>query len=268
MAHLGQLCIHRLQPLPLLPGHPVHLLVHQPHQVADVALGENVVPNLFDDHPLELPGVEPGGVAGPAALLEQGLADVVGELAALGLLAGEGLAAGPALHDAAEQVGTGGAAGVGVDRRPRLQQGDDAVEDIPGHQGGKGVLHPDRRGLVLGVGAPDHRSGVDLVGEELVDGGLAPALPVGAADALPVQGLGDVQEGLAGIGHLEHAAHQDGLGVVDLQPGALLDPVLDHDPVVAVGGAAGNPEASRCRLPHSPHDLLGQLTSYPINTKN
>ena len=84
-----QLRVDGLQPLALLGGHAVHLLVHHLDQLGDAALGEDVGANLFHHQFLEAAGVEPGGIAGPAALLDQGLADVVGELAALRVLAAE-----------------------------------------------------------------------------------------------------------------------------------------------------------------------------------
>ena len=83
-------------------------------QLADVALGEDVVADLVNDYSLKPLGVEPGGVAGPAALLQEGVADVIGELPALGFVGGEGLAAGLTLDDATEQVGAGGAAGMAL----------------------------------------------------------------------------------------------------------------------------------------------------------
>ena len=100
-----KLFLDGLQPLPLLADHPVHLLVQQLDQVSDVGLGEDVGPNLIDDELLEGLGVEPGGLAGAAAPLEEGVADIVGVLTALGLGSGECLAADLVLERAAEQVG-------------------------------------------------------------------------------------------------------------------------------------------------------------------
>ena len=51
---------------------------------------------------------------------------------------------------------------------------------------------------------------------------------------------------------------------IDLQGGSLLGSVLHHDPVVAEGSVAGNPEASRCGLPHPPRDLLGQILAVEL----
>ena len=59
------------------------------HQLGDAPLGEDVEANLVDDHLLEAAGVEPGGNAGVLAALHDRLADVIGELAALGVLAAE-----------------------------------------------------------------------------------------------------------------------------------------------------------------------------------
>ena len=94
---LGQLQFQALEPLPLLVGHTVHLLVQHPHEVADVGLGEDVVPYLTDDGRLEALRVESRRVAGPLAPLQQGLTDVVGVAAALRLGGGERLAA-PLTH--------------------------------------------------------------------------------------------------------------------------------------------------------------------------
>ncbi|MDE2859895.1 MAG: hypothetical protein OYI31_02440 [Chloroflexota bacterium] len=104
--HILNLLIYVLELLPLFVGHPVHLFVQQLHQVPDIGLGEDVLPDLPYDEVLEALGVEPGGLAGPTAPLEEGMADVVGVLAALGFGCGHSLAAGLALEDAAEQVGT------------------------------------------------------------------------------------------------------------------------------------------------------------------
>ncbi len=46
--HLDKLRFDVFQPLPLVAGHPVHLLVQQLHQVSDVALGKDVLPYLVD----------------------------------------------------------------------------------------------------------------------------------------------------------------------------------------------------------------------------
>ena len=75
--HILKFRVYGLQPLVLLGGHSIHLLVHGLHQVADVSLGENVGANLFDDQVLESSSVEPRGVAGSAALLHEGLTDVI-----------------------------------------------------------------------------------------------------------------------------------------------------------------------------------------------
>ena len=105
--HVGQFRLRGLQALAVFTGDAVHLLVHQPDQFTDVGLGEDVVPDPVHHHVLKPAGVEPGAVAGAAAPLHQRLADVVGELAALGVLARHGPAARPAPDQPAEQVGTG-----------------------------------------------------------------------------------------------------------------------------------------------------------------
>ena len=263
-----QLGFDGFQVLPLLPCHAVHLLVQQPHQVAYVALGENILADVGDDDVLETLGIQPGRVAGSAALFEEGLADVVGVLAALGFGGGEGLVAGFALGEAAEQVRAGGAAGMGYFRSPRLQEPSDPMELFGRHDGGEGVFHADRLLAVLGVGSPDQGAGVGFVGEHLVDGGLAPLLAPGGGDALGVEGLEDVQGGPALEGQVKDAADHGVVGRVEFQPGPLLGPVLDIDPLVAVGGVGGHPEAARGGFAHSPHNLLGKGISYPINTKN
>ncbi len=152
---LLQFGLDGLQVLTLFSGHAVHLLVDQPHQVADVGLGEDVVPDVGDDDVLEGLGVEPGRVAGVFALLEQELADVVGVLATLGLGRGEGRAAVFALGQAAEQVGAGGTAGMYLFGSAGAQQPMDPAELLGGYDGGEGVFDADRFGLVLGPGTPD-----------------------------------------------------------------------------------------------------------------
>ena len=47
----------------LLTGHAVHPLVHDLHQGAGVALGEDVGANVADNHFLEASGVDPGRIA-------------------------------------------------------------------------------------------------------------------------------------------------------------------------------------------------------------
>ena len=194
LLHVLKLLLDVLKPLPLVACHPVHLLVQQLHQVSDVGLGEDVLPDLVNDEILEVPGVEPGGLAGALAALEQGVADVVGVLAALGLGCGHGLAAGLALGDAAEQVGAGSAAGVHLLRGAGPERPPGLLEVPPGDDGGVCVLDAHGGSAVLGVGSPDRRAGVGFVGEHGVDGGLEPLLAVGGGDALGVEGLGHVED--------------------------------------------------------------------------
>ena len=87
--------------------------------------------------------------------------------------------------------------------------------------------------------------------------GPGPAGRVG--DALIVQGAGDVQDALAGLGHIEDAHDHRGGGRVGFQGGALLGPVLDHELAVAVRDPAGDPEAPGCGLPHPSPDLFGKI---------
>ena len=257
--HVVKLRVDGLKPLALLSGHAVHLLVHDLDQGADVALGEDIGANLADDHLLEAAGIEPGSLAGILAALHDRLADVVGELAALGVLSAERPVARLAPDQPAEQVGASHPAGVAPLGRAGAHELADAAEPGLGDDGGER--------LVLGVGAPDQSAHVDLVLEDGVDAGLAPELTPGAGDALAVEGAGDVGHSPTGLGQLEDALDDAGGVGVGLQGGPLLGSVLHHDPVVAVGRPAGDPEAARCGLPHPPRDLLGQDIGYPIDTK-
>ncbi len=254
-----QLFVNGLHLLPLLLDHAVQLFVDQLHQVPDVALGQDVFPYLLNDHPLEPLGVEPGSVAGPLSLLQERMADVVGELAALGLMGGERLATGLAPDYSAEQVGTGSAAGVNPGGSLGFQNGGHPLEVVPGDDGREGVLHPNWRDVVLGPGSPDQCSGIAFVGEDPVNGGFGPAVSLGAGDTLLVQGFGDVQDAGPEQGHLEDAAHHAVGGRVQLQLGAFLGSVLDRHLPVAVGGVGANPEATGGRLPHPPQNFLGQI---------
>ena len=259
LLHVLKLLLDGLKPLTLLGGHPVHLLVQQLHQVSDVGLGEDVGPNLIDDELLEALGVEPGGLAGAAAPLEEGVADVVGVLAALGLGCGHGLAAGLAPEQAAEQIGAGGAPGVDFLGGPGPQQLPGPLELPLADDGGVCVLDAHGRNAVLGGGPPDQSARVGFVEQHVVDSGLEPLLSPGAVHALGVEGLGHVEDAAALEHHVEDAA---GHGVgwrVKLQLRALLRPVLDVNLPVAVGGVGGDPEAARCGLPHPPRDLLGKI---------
>jgi len=55
-----QLMLDRLQLAPLLMGQAVHLLIDHLDQLADVALGQDVLAQLLDDRALEVARVEPG----------------------------------------------------------------------------------------------------------------------------------------------------------------------------------------------------------------
>ena len=194
LLHLLKLRLDALQLLTVLPGRSVHLLVQVLHQVSDVGLCEDVGAKLIDDGVLDFLGVEPGGLARAAALLHQGLTDVVGVLAALGLGGGHGPATGLALEDAAEQVGAGRPPGV------RLLRGAGAEQLLHppvlplADDGGVRVLHPHGRLAVLCGGSPDNGSRVGFVVQHGVDGGLEPILAVDRGDALGVEGLGDVED--------------------------------------------------------------------------
>ena len=256
---LLQLRLDGLQPLALLGGNPVHLLVHHLDQLGDAALGENIGANLLHHQFLEAPRVQPGGIAGAAALLDQGLADVVGELAALGVLAGKSPLALVALEQAAEQVGAAHPAGVGTLGRAGVHQLVDPAELRLGDDGGKSLLDAHRLGLVLPLGSPDQSSGIDLVSEDEVDAILGPELAGGAGDTLVVEGAGDLEHSGAGLGQVEDALDYLGGVLVQFQGGALLGAVLHHHAVVAVGGAAAHPVAPGGGLAHPALYFFGKI---------
>ncbi|MDE2837676.1 MAG: hypothetical protein OXL97_09255 [Chloroflexota bacterium] len=178
-ADVGELGVCCLDALLLLPDDGVHLLVDHLDEVAHVGLGEDVLPDLVDDEALEVLGVESRRGAGTAAALEEGVADVVGVSPALGLGGGEGLAAGLAGEDSAEEVGASGAARVRDLWSLGLEQPLHLLELLRGDNGEEGVVDADGRRVVLGGGSPDERARVGLVAEYAVDGGLHPALAVG-----------------------------------------------------------------------------------------
>ena len=188
----------------------VHLFVHQLHQRPDVGLGEHVLPNLADHQLLEAPGVEPRGVAGPAAPLHHRLADVVGELPALGVLAGERSVAHFALDEAAEEVGASDTAGVAPLGSAGVELPVHPAELGLGDDRGEGLLHPHRLSFVLGVGTPDQSPRVHLVSQDDVDAVLGPEPAGGVGDALVVEGAGDGQDSPARLGHAEDALHDGG----------------------------------------------------------
>ena len=251
--HFGKLRLGGLQSLALLPGHAVHLLVHQLYQFPDVGLGEDVGANLADHQFLEAAGVEPGGIAGSAAPLHQGLADVVGEFAALGVLAGEGAVAPAALDQPAEQVGASHPARMGLPGCPGTHLPVDPAELSLGDYGGEGFLHPHRLSLVLGACAPDQGSGVSLVPENDVDAVLGPEPAGGVGDTLFVEGAGNVQDALTGLGHRVDALYDGGSCRVGFQGGALPGAVLHHQLPVAVGHrlATQKPREAASRIPRT-----------------
>ncbi|MDE2669304.1 MAG: hypothetical protein OXI51_06580 [Chloroflexota bacterium] len=120
-AQLSQLPLDGLELHSLLASNAVHLLVDEPHEFADVSLGEDMLAKLLDDETLEVLRVEPRRVAAPPAALDEGLADVVGVAAALGLGRCERPTARLALGQPAEQVRAGRAAGMDPGRRLGLQ---------------------------------------------------------------------------------------------------------------------------------------------------
>ena len=128
-----------------------------------------------------------------------------------------------------------------------------------GHDGGEGLLHAHRLPLVLGRSPPGQSAGIGLVAQDDVDAVLGPGPSGGVGDALVVEGAGDVQDAASGLGHAEDALDH-GSGVrVKLQGGTFLGAVLDHELAVAVGDAAGDPEASRGGFAHTPVDLFGKI---------
>ena len=257
--HVGQFRLGGFQPLPLLPGDAVHLLVHQPDQLPDVGLGEDVVADAVNHHLLEAAGVQPGTVAGPAAPLHQGLADVVGELAALGVLARHGPFASLALDQPAEQIGTSHPPGMGLPGGAGAHLLVDLAELGLGDDGGEGLLHAHRLALVLRRSAPGQSAGIGLVAQDDVDAVLGPGPSGGVGDALAVQGAGDVQDAAAGLGQVEYALDH-GSGVrVRFQGWALLGSVLDHQLAVAVGHPAGDPEAPGGGFAHPSINLFGKI---------
>ena len=257
--HVLKLFFDGFQSLALLGNNAVHLLVDDLHQGADVAVGEDVGTNLAYYQLLEAAGVKPGGLAGVLAVLHDRLADVVGELAALGVLSAERPVARLALDQSAEEVGAPHPAGVGDLGSAGAHQPVHAAEAGLGDDGGERLLHSHWLVLALVLRAPDQGARVDLVSENEVDAVLGPELSGGAGYALVVEGLGDFQHPCTGLGHVEDALDDLGGIGVRLQGGALLSPVLDHDSVVTVGRPAGDPEAARSGLPHSAGDLLGKI---------
>ena len=267
LLHVLKLILDDLQPLALLTGNPVHLLVHDFHQVSDVALCEDVLPDVGYDKALELLRVEPGGLACTPAFLEQGVTHVVGVLSALGLGCCEGLAARLALDETAEQVGTGRPAGMYALRCAGAQKLGDLPELALRDEGGERLLHAYRGSAALCIDSPDNGAGVGFVVESGVDGALEPLLAPGAGDALRVEGLGDVERALALESHVEDAFDHGVRRRVRLQLGACLDSVLHVDLPVAEWGVCAHPEATRGGLSHPPGDLLRKDISYPIKTK-
>ena len=92
-----------------------------------------------------------------------------------------------------------------------------------------------------------------------MDAVLRPGTARGVGDAVVVEGAGDLGDALALLGEREHALH-DGRGLgIHLEHRALLRAVLHVDAGVAVGRAAGDPEAARGGLAHPPRNLLRQV---------
>ena len=92
-----------------------------------------------------------------------------------------------------------------------------------------------------------------------MDAVLGPEPAGGVGDALVVESAGDVQDSPAGLGHAEDALHYRSCGGIGFQGGPLLGPVLHHELAVAVGHAAGDPEAARSSLSHTPDNFLRQI---------
>jgi len=99
---IGNLGHCGLQALAILAGHSIHLLIYHFHELPQVLLSKDALLDLVYYQPLKLLAVEIRGLACASTLLEEGAADVVAELAALGVLANQRLAAVPAAGQAAE----------------------------------------------------------------------------------------------------------------------------------------------------------------------
>jgi len=83
-----------------------------------------------------------------------------------------------------------------------------------GDDAGERLVHPYRLILALPADAPEEGSGVGFVAEDDVDAVLGPEPAGGVGDALGVEGLGDVQDAPARLGHVEDALnHGSGGGV-------------------------------------------------------
>ena len=208
-----------------------------------------------------------GVIAATAATLDQGLADVVVETAALGVLAREQRLASVALDEPAEHVGASHPTGMDGPGCAGTHPGVHPAEQSLGNYGRERPIDSNRLSIVSGSGAPDQSPCVYLVGEDEADRVTGPELPGGAGDALVVEGADNVQNPSSGVGQLEDPLDDIGCFLIGLQLGTLLGTVLHHDPVVAVGRPAGDPEAPGGGLAHPAPDLLRQGIGYPIKTK-
>ena len=134
------------------------------------------------------------------------------------------------------------------------------VKQLPGHQGGPGVLHPYRLRvlLVFALDAPDGGAGVGFVGQQVVDHVLLPAFAL-VGDAPAVQLLANLREPVAPPGTLEYLPDDGGGHRVNLQGRTVLHPVADLDPVVAEGRLGAEEETTGRRLPHTPLNLFGKI---------
>ena len=239
-----KLGVYDLQPAGQFTGHCIYLLGHQRHHLDDGLLGEDALPDLLDDEVLNPGGVQVAGAARPCAFPEQGAADVVGELPALGSLGGVGPAAHTALQQSAQQELAPNPGGPLHLRCTVLHRLLDGVEQLPRHERRPRSLNPYRvLGLLSLAGAAPHcGSGVGFVGQQVVESAFVPALaPVG--DAPAVQGLAYLLEAAAPQRALEYLPHHRGGGRVNLQRGTLLHAVADLHPPVAEGGIRGEEEA-------------------------
>ncbi len=264
LAHLPQLQLSSLQPLTLPGDHTVHLLVHHPHEVAHVALGQDVLAYLLDDQTLEPLRAQSRRRARPLSPVQQRVAHVVRVPAPARLGGGERPTAPLALQQPAQQVRAGDAPRVHAPRRTGAQRPGNPLELLRRDDGRERVLHADRGHVVLRLLAPYQRACVHLVGEHPEDGGLQPLRAERARYAVGVEGLGDVEGRGAVQGQVEHAAHDRIGGRVQLQLGPLLRPVLHVDLPVAVGGEHGHPEPARGGFAHPPQDLLCQVLAVEL----
>ena len=65
-------------------------------------------------------------------------------------------------------------------------------------------------------------------------------------------------------GHAEDTLHDGGGRRIGFEGGAFLGPILHHELPVAIGYAAGDPEAARGSFPHPSHNFLRQILAVEL----